>query len=78
MQNFNYGSLFLATMDTTTAILLVVIAAAICAVVGVLLGMVLKNKSFVKKQGDIQTKSPNLDNINFSIPCGITLKNTVI
>ncbi len=54
MQNFNYGSLFLATMDTTTAILLVVIAAAVCAVVGVLLGMVLKNKSFVKKQGDIQ------------------------
>lgn len=54
MQNFNYGILFLSPMQISTAILLVVIAAIVFAGVGIFVGMVLKNKSFIKKQGDIQ------------------------
>lgn len=54
MQNFNYGSLFLASMETGTAILIAVIAAIVCAAVGVAVGILIKKKSFEKKQGDIQ------------------------
>ena len=54
MQNFNYGSLFLASMETGTAILIAVIAAIAFAVVGGAIGFLIKKKSFEKKQGDIQ------------------------
>ena len=57
MQNFNYGSLFLASMETGTAILIAVIAviAAIgFAAAGVFVGRHIEKKSFEKKQGDIQ------------------------
>ncbi len=53
MQTFNYSPLFLA-METGIAILIAVIAALVCGVACLFLGMFLKNKSFVKKQGDIQ------------------------
>ena len=53
MQNFNYGSLFLASMETGTAILIAVIAAIVFAA-GVFVGILIKKKSFEKKQGDIQ------------------------
>lgn len=54
MQNFNYGSLFLASMETGTAILIAVIAAIVFAAAGVFVGILIKKKSFEKKQGDIQ------------------------
>lgn len=54
MQNFNYGSLFLASMETGTAILIAVIAAIVFAAAGVAVGILIKKKSFEKKQGDIQ------------------------
>mgnify|MGYP004672183461 FL=1 len=54
MQNFNYGSLFLASMETGTAILIAVIAAIVFAAAGVAVGVLIKKKSFEKKQGDIQ------------------------
>ena len=54
MQNFNYGSLFLAGMEVGMAILIAVLAAIVFGAVGVYVGMVLKNKSFIKKQGDIK------------------------
>ncbi|MBR5192325.1 MAG: ribonuclease Y [Clostridia bacterium] len=52
MQNFNYGSLFLAV--DATAILLAVIVAIVFAIAGGLIGWFLKNNSFKKKQGDIK------------------------
>ena len=52
MQNFNYGSLFLAV--DATAILIAVIVAIVFAVLGVVIGWFLKNNSFKKKQGDIK------------------------
>ncbi len=52
MQNFNYGSLFLAV--DATVILIAVIVAIVFATVGVLIGWFLKNNSFKKKQGDIK------------------------
>ncbi|MBQ7348487.1 MAG: DUF3552 domain-containing protein, partial [Clostridia bacterium] len=54
MQTLNYSSLFLQPMESSTAILIAVIVAAVFAVAGVLLGGFLKNKSFEKKQGDIK------------------------
>lgn len=54
MQNFNYGSLFLASMETGTAILIAVIAAIVFAAAGGFVGVLIKKKSFEKKQGDIQ------------------------
>ena len=54
MLNLTNGSLFLAAMESSTAILIAVVAAIVFAVIGILVGMVLKNKSFIKKQGDIQ------------------------
>ena len=54
MQNVNYGSLFLTGVELPYVILIVVGVAALFAVVGILIGGFLKNKSFIKKQGDIQ------------------------
>ena len=54
MQTLNYSFLFLQPMESSTAILIAVIVAAVFAVAGVLLGGFLKNKSFEKKQGDIK------------------------
>ena len=54
MLNAIYSPLFLATLDPITIILGIVLVLALGIGGGVLLGMYLKNKSFVKKQGDIQ------------------------
>ena len=51
MQN-NYGFLFLADVGTTVAF--VVIGLIVGAALGAFVGWILKNKSFIKKQGDIQ------------------------
>ncbi len=51
MQNLNYGSLFLALDGTAVAI--IAVAAVVGIVLGCVLGWVLKNQSFKKKQGDI-------------------------
>ena len=53
MQTSNYGFLFLAPMETSTAILIAVLVATVFAVGGLLLGMFLKKVSFEKKQGEI-------------------------
>lgn len=52
MQSTNYGFLFLA--DTGTTVAFAIIALIVGAALGVFIGWVLKNKSFIKKQGDIE------------------------
>ncbi len=54
MQNFNYGSLFLASMDLSIAIIIAVVAALVFAGLGVFTGYKIYKKSFSKKQGDIE------------------------
>ncbi len=54
MHNSNYSSLFLTGIDTAYVILIAVAVAAIFAVAGIVIGGILKKKSFEKKQGDIQ------------------------
>ena len=54
MQNFSYSSLFLAGFEIGTVVAIVLVAAALVGVGCYILGGFLKNKSFIKKQGDIQ------------------------
>ena len=54
MQNFSYSSLFLAGLEIGTVVAIVLVAAALVGVGCYILGGFLKNKSFIKKQGDIQ------------------------
>ena len=54
MQTFNYGSLFLASVQIGTAVVIGVVGVIIVAL-AFTLGWILKNKSFIKKQGDIKT-----------------------
>ena len=53
MQTLNYSPLFL-TVEPGIAALIAVLAAIVAGVACFFLGMWLKNRSFVKKQGDIQ------------------------
>ena len=64
MQNFNYGSLFLASEGVSVPVLIIaIIVSVIIAGVGcLLLGLYIKKKSFEKKQGDIKTITDNMLN----------------
>ena len=52
MQNFSYGSLFLVANEVFVGALIGV--AIVLGVLGFVIGWILKNKSFIKKQGEIQ------------------------
>ena len=52
MQNVNYGSLFL--MPDTTAVIVIIAVAVAALAIGWVVGWILKDNSFKKKQGDIR------------------------
>ncbi len=54
MQNGNYGFLFLAPMETSTAVLIAAVAAIVFAIAGIFVGRFLMRKSFEKEQGGIE------------------------
>ena len=56
MQNYNYGSLFLASEGISVPVLIIAIIAAVivAGTACLFLGLQLKKKSFERKQGDIQ------------------------
>ena len=67
MQNLTYSSLFLAVIEPLTLILAIVLSIAVGVGAGIFFGMYLKNKSFIKKQGDIKLPSTKFVNIGLSI-----------
>ena len=54
MQNFNYSSLFLSSMEAGTAVAIAIVVAIVFAALGVFVGTILKKKSFEKKNGELE------------------------